>query len=245
MEARKNKRTSNRRVSRAAGVATEPGLIAIGRGLVRAGEGQAPSREQRKILLRASFGGWGFVLGGQVVRSMYCCTKPGSIVRCGNYPTANQHWEEEGDNEARRTPRRTHGASQGQGAGVEAVKVQTSSITLGRRNMIANTFGSRIIPHGRGVDLSTGVRMPPVRGRQAIGRTLSKVRGARALQGRQRGFRPERAYVPHFSTRHLSFSYNSNSNSFTSACRQGSLWSGKRRLDEQEARGSRGHGQSN
>ena len=63
MEAGRNKRTSNKESSRAAGEARETGLTVIGRGLVGAGESQAPSRMRRRIL-RHRFGGWGLVWFG-------------------------------------------------------------------------------------------------------------------------------------------------------------------------------------
>ena len=55
MQAGRDRRTSNKKASRAAGAAREPELIAIGRGLVRVGERETPIRERRRIV-RHRFG---------------------------------------------------------------------------------------------------------------------------------------------------------------------------------------------
>ena len=61
MEAGSDRRTSNKKASRTVGAAREPELIAIGRGLVRAGERQTPIRERRRIIRhRFGFGAWFF-----------------------------------------------------------------------------------------------------------------------------------------------------------------------------------------
>ena len=130
----RDRRTSNKKTSRAAGAAREPELIAIGRGLVRVGERETPIRERRRIV-RHRFG------FGALFLFCFCfvfcfCTRPSRLARREILPNINQHRdeEEEEDNEAGGTPGPRDGAGQGQGAAGEAVDVKTSGTGLGHAN---------------------------------------------------------------------------------------------------------------
>ena len=76
------------------------------------------------------------------------------MVRRGNFPSINQHREEEEEegNEAGGTPEPGHVVSPGQGAVGEAVDVKTSSTELGQCNVLGNALGGTTIPPGRRVN---------------------------------------------------------------------------------------------
>ena len=246
LEAGRNRRTSNREASRAAGAARKPGLIAIGRGLVRARESQTPIRERCRIVRRRF--GFGVLFFSLVLwfRSLHCCTKPaGRIVHRGNLPSFNRNPEEEKeeeDNRAESSPEPGHGAGQGQRAAGEAVDVETSGAGLGDGNVPDNTLRGSVVPPARRVNFPLDTRTPPRWGGKTIGHT-SPGREACAPQGRGREFCPTSGYARE-SMYHTVPSHNIN-NFPGPTSGQAPLWTGRGSIYEQEAGRSRGYDQSN
>ena len=133
------------------------------------------------------------------------------MARRGNLPNINQHRDEEEEegNEAGSTPGPRDGASQGQGAAGEAVDVDSSGTGLGHGFVPGTTLGDSIVQPGRRVTFSLGVSTPAGRGGQTTGH-MPPGRGARAPQGRGRGFDPTRGNAQEGSTYHAFPSRNSN-----------------------------------
>ena len=78
------------------------------------------------------------------------------MVRLGDLPSINQHWEEE-DNEAEGSPGPRHRAGRGQGAASDAVDVVGAGRDNG--NVPGNTLGGSNILLGD--NFSPGVRTSP------------------------------------------------------------------------------------